>query len=60
MRKGVNQTSKYEVLTQKLDQYLKDNAFNGSVLVTIKDHVILRKAYSHANIQDNVLATPKT
>jgi len=60
MRKEVNQTSKYEVLTQRLDQYLKDNAFNGSVLVTIKDHVILRKAYGYANIQDNVLATPKT
>ncbi|HDR7711048.1 TPA: beta-lactamase family protein [Bacillus cereus] len=60
MKKEVNQPSKYEVLTQRLDQYLKDNAFNGSVLVTIKDQVILRKAYGYANIQDNVLATPKT
>ncbi|HDR7761432.1 serine hydrolase domain-containing protein [Bacillus cereus] len=60
IKKGGNQTSKYEVLTQRLDQYLKDNAFNGSVLVTIKDHVILRKAYGYANIQDKILATPKT
>ncbi|HHK5542554.1 MULTISPECIES: serine hydrolase domain-containing protein [Bacillus cereus group] len=60
IKKKANQPSKYEVLTQRLDQYLKDNAFNGSVLVTIKDHVILRKAYGYANIQDNVLATPKT
>ncbi|HDR7987441.1 TPA: beta-lactamase family protein [Bacillus cereus] len=60
MKKEVNQPSKYEVLTQRLDQYLKANAFNGSVLVTIKDHVILRKAYGYANTQENVLATPKT
>ncbi|MCU5026051.1 beta-lactamase family protein [Bacillus cereus] len=60
IKKEPNQPSKYEVLTQRLDQYLNDNAFNGSVLVTIKDHVILRKAYGYANIQDNVLTTPKT
>lgn len=50
----------YDGLAQRLDRYLKDNAFNGSVLVTIKDHIILRKAYGYADIQDNVLATPKT
>ncbi|MCU5276662.1 beta-lactamase family protein [Bacillus cereus] len=60
INKELNQPSKYEVLTQRLDQYLKDNAFNGSVLVTIKNHVILRKAYGYANIQDSVLATSKT
>ncbi|PGZ45974.1 penicillin-binding protein [Bacillus anthracis] len=60
INKKANQPSKYDGLSQSLDQYLKDNAFNGSVLVTIKDHVILRKAYGYANKQDNVLATLKT
>ncbi|MCD2338392.1 serine hydrolase domain-containing protein [Bacillus cereus] len=60
INKELHQPNKYEELAQRLDQYLKEKAFNGSVLVTIKGHVILRKAYGYANIQDNVLATPKT
>ena len=35
---------RYEAVAGKLDQYLKDKGFNGSVLVASKDHVILRKA----------------
>ncbi|MGR5881479.1 serine hydrolase [Bacillus cereus] len=45
---------------EKLDQYLKDKGFNGSVLVASKDHVILRKGYGYANVKDQVLTTPRT
>ena len=38
-----NEKKHYEVVAGKLDQYLKDKGFNGSVLVASKDHVILRK-----------------
>ncbi|HHT7237338.1 MULTISPECIES: serine hydrolase domain-containing protein [Bacillus] len=56
----VNQQKRYEVAAAKLDQYLKDKGFNGSVLVASKDHVILRKGYGYANVKDNILTTPRT
>lgn len=55
-----NQQKRYEIAAVKLDQYLKDKGFNGSVLVASKDHVILRKGYGYANVKDNVLTTPRT
>ncbi|WP_439873706.1 serine hydrolase domain-containing protein [Bacillus mycoides] len=55
-----NQQKRYEIAAAKLDQYLKDKGFNGSVLVASKDHVILRKGYGYANVKDNVLTTPRT
>lgn len=60
--KGVSiaEKKRYEIAAEKLDQYLKDKGFNGSVLVTSKDHVILRKGYGYANVQDKVLTTPRT
>ncbi|PFJ78887.1 penicillin-binding protein [Bacillus cereus] len=55
-----NEKKRYEVAAGKLDQYLKDKGFNGSVLVASKDHVILRKGYGYANIKDKLLTTPRT
>ncbi|MED2647095.1 penicillin-binding protein, partial [Bacillus thuringiensis] len=34
-----NEKKRYEIAAGKLDQYLKDKGFNGSVLVASKDHV---------------------
>ncbi|QWG45868.1 class A beta-lactamase-related serine hydrolase [Bacillus mycoides] len=56
----VNQQKRYEVAATKLDQYLKDKGFNGTVLVTDKNNVVLRKGYGYANIKDKVLTTPRT
>ncbi|PEY39576.1 penicillin-binding protein [Bacillus cereus] len=50
----------YEVVAEKLDQYLKEKGFNGTVLVTDRNHVILRKGYGYANMKDKVLTTPRT
>ena len=55
-----NEKKRYEVVAGKLDQYLKDKGFNGSVLVASKDHVILRKGYGYANVKDKVATTPRT
>ncbi|MED2439639.1 serine hydrolase [Bacillus thuringiensis] len=55
-----NAKKRYEIAAGKLDQYLKDKGFNGSVLVASKDHVILRKGYGYANVKDQVLTTPRT
>ena len=55
-----NEKKRYEIAAGKLDQYLKDKGFNGSVLVASKDHVILRKGYGYANVKDQVLTTPRT
>ena len=55
-----NEKKHYEVVAGKLDQYLKDKGFNGSVLVASKDHVILRKGYGYANMKDKVFTTPRT
>ena len=55
-----NEKKHYEVVAGKLDRYLKDKGFNGSVLVASKDHVILRKGYGYANMKDKVFTTPRT
>ncbi|PGB50169.1 serine hydrolase domain-containing protein [Bacillus anthracis] len=55
-----NEKKHYEVVAGKLDQYLKDKGFNGSVLVASKDYVILRKGYGYANVKDKVFTTPRT
>ncbi|KFN13526.1 MULTISPECIES: serine hydrolase domain-containing protein [Bacillus] len=55
-----NQRNRYAGATQKLDQYLKEKGFNGTVLVTDQNNVILRKGYGYANMQDKVLTTPRT
>ncbi|PQZ57072.1 MULTISPECIES: serine hydrolase [Bacillus] len=55
-----NQQKRYEIAAAKLDQYLKDKGFNGTVLVTDKNNVVLRKGYGYANVQDKVLTTPST
>ncbi|MBJ7985237.1 MULTISPECIES: serine hydrolase domain-containing protein [Bacillus] len=56
----VNQQKRYEVAATKLDQYLKDKGFNGTVLVADKDNVVLRKGYGYANVKDKILTTPRT
>lgn len=57
---SVAEKNRYEIAAEKLDQYLKDKGFNGSVLVASKGHVILRKGYGYANVTDKVLTTPRT
>lgn len=57
---SIAEKKRYEIAAEKLDQYLKDKGFNGSVLVASKDHVILRKGYGYANVKDKVLTTPRT
>ncbi|MED0902403.1 penicillin-binding protein [Bacillus cereus] len=57
---GANQQKRYDIAATKLDQYLKDKGFNGTVLVTDKNNVVLRKGYGYANIKDKVLTTPRT
>ncbi|WP_243523415.1 serine hydrolase [Bacillus pseudomycoides] len=52
--------TRYELVAEKLDQYLKEKGFNGTVLVTDRNHVILRKGYGYANMKDKVLTTPRT
>lgn len=56
----VNQQKRYDIAATKLDQYLKDKGFNGTVLVTDKNNVVLRKGYGYANVKDKVLTTPRT
>ncbi|EJV82946.1 serine hydrolase domain-containing protein [Bacillus mycoides] len=56
----VNQQKRYEVAAAKLDQYLKDKGYNGTVLVADKGNVVLRKGYGYANVKDKVLTTPRT
>ncbi|TKI86224.1 serine hydrolase domain-containing protein [Bacillus mycoides] len=55
-----NQQKRYDIAATKLDQYLKDKGFNGMVLVTDKNNVVLRKGYGYANVKDKVLTTPRT
>ncbi|EJQ68864.1 MULTISPECIES: serine hydrolase domain-containing protein [Bacillus] len=55
-----NQQKRYDIAATKLDQYLKDKGFNGTVLVTDKNNVVLRKGYGYANVKDKVLTTPRT
>ncbi|MDZ5607330.1 serine hydrolase domain-containing protein [Bacillus pseudomycoides] len=50
----------YASVAQKLDQYLKDKDFNGTVLVTDKDHVVLKKGYGYADVQSKIENTPQT
>lgn len=57
---NTEQRTRYEVAAEKLDQYLKEKGFNGTVLVTDKNKVILRKGYGYANMEDKVLTTPRT
>ncbi|MEH7257777.1 serine hydrolase domain-containing protein, partial [Bacillus toyonensis] len=57
---SINEKKRYESAAGKLDQYLKDKGFNGSVLVASKGHVILRKGYGYANVKDKMLTTPRT
>ncbi|MBE7147600.1 beta-lactamase family protein [Bacillus mycoides] len=55
-----NQQKRYDIAATKLDQYLKDKGFNGTVFVTDKNNVVLRKGYGYANVKDKVLTTPRT
>ena len=50
----------YASVAQKLDQYLKDREFNGTVLVTDKDHVVLNKGYGYADVPNHIENTPQT
>lgn len=50
----------YAATAAKLDQYLKEKGFNGTVLVTDQNNVVLEKGYGYANVKDQVLATPRT
>lgn len=50
----------YASVAQKLDQYLKDKNFNGTVLVMDKDHVVLNKGYGYADVQNKIENTPQT
>ena len=50
----------YASVAQKLDQYLKDKDFNGTVLVTDKDRVVLNKGYGYADVQSKIENTPQT
>ncbi|MEN1934558.1 serine hydrolase domain-containing protein [Paenibacillus sp. 102] len=50
----------YASVAQKLDQYLIDKDFNGTVLVTDKDHVVLNKGYGYADVQSKIKNTPQT
>ncbi len=44
----------YASISQKLDQYLVGKQFNGTVLVTDKEHVILNKGYGYADVQNKI------
>lgn len=50
----------YASISQKLDQYLVGKQFNGTVLVTDKEHVILNKGYGYADVQNKIENTPHT
>ncbi|WP_439874004.1 serine hydrolase domain-containing protein [Bacillus mycoides] len=50
----------YASISQKLDQYLVGKQFNGTVLVTDKEHVILNKGYGYADVQYKIENTPQT
>ncbi|PFK46851.1 penicillin-binding protein [Bacillus cereus] len=50
----------YASVAQKLDQYLIDKDFNGTVLVTDKNHVVLNKGYGYADVQNKIKNTPQT
>ncbi|MEI4803173.1 serine hydrolase domain-containing protein [Bacillus sp. FJAT-51639] len=50
----------YTAVTQKLDQYLKDKQFNGSVLVSDKGRTILDKGYGYADVQKQIENTSQT
>ncbi|CAM3827284.1 serine hydrolase domain-containing protein [Bacillus luti] len=50
----------YASISQKLDQYLIGKQFNGTVLVTDKERVILNKGYGYADIQNKIENTPQT
>lgn len=50
----------YASISQKLDQYLIGKQFNGTVLVTDKEHVILNKGYGYADVQNKIENTPQT
>ncbi|HEK9099405.1 beta-lactamase family protein [Bacillus pfraonensis] len=50
----------YASIAQKLDQYLIDKDFNGTVLVKDKGHVLLNKGYGYADVQNKIKNTPQT
>ncbi|WP_141557842.1 serine hydrolase domain-containing protein [Bacillus cereus] len=50
----------YASISQKLDQYLIGKQFNGTALVTDKEHVILNKGYGYADVQYKIENTPQT
>lgn len=50
----------YASISQKLDQYLVGKQFNGTVLVTDKERVILNKGYGYADVQYKIENTPQT
>ncbi|WP_242219175.1 serine hydrolase [Bacillus cereus group sp. BfR-BA-01380] len=50
----------YAAVTQKLDQYLKDKQFNGSVLISYQGRTILDKGYGYADVQKQIENTSQT
>ncbi|PGZ99413.1 penicillin-binding protein [Bacillus pseudomycoides] len=50
----------YTAVAQKLEQYLKDKQFNGSVLVSYQGRTILDKGYGYADVQKQIENTPQT
>lgn len=50
----------YASVAQKLDQYLQEKGFNGTVLVADKNHIVLNKGYGYADVQNKIENTPQT
>jgi teichoic acid D-alanine hydrolase len=50
----------YASISRKLDQYLVEKQFNGTVLVADKERVILNKGYGYADVQNKIENTPQT
>lgn len=48
------------VIAKKLDQFLKDNHFNGTALVMDNNDPILHKGYGYADAENEIVATSKT
>ncbi|MED0966304.1 serine hydrolase domain-containing protein [Bacillus paramycoides] len=60
IEKKEEQQIDYSSISQQLDQYLVGKQFNGTVLVTDKEHVILNKGYGYADVQNKIENTPQT
>lgn len=44
----------------KIDNYLKNGNFNGTILITHHEKIILKKGYGYANFEYNIANTPQT